>query len=115
MNPRYRRELVRLGFTIPEEATYVVHCMWRPPKGQWPALGARPRPVWVQLNDTGDHRSAAIEACLFLIAQHRGKATALSVMADNCHPQIINDVCFDWNWYDGVVTFGAEVVEVIWS
>jgi hypothetical protein len=115
MNQHYREELVRLGFPIPKETTYFVHCQWRPPKGQWPALGARLRPVRVQLNDTGDHRSAAIEACLFLISQHRGMATALSVMAHDGPPHIINDVCFDWNWYDGVVTFGAEVMEVSWS
>jgi hypothetical protein len=67
------------------------------------------------LNDTGDHRSAAIEACLFLIAHHRGKATARSVVAPSTAAKPIDDVSFDWSWYDGVVTYGAEVVEEIWG
>jgi hypothetical protein len=71
--------------------------------------------VTVKLNDSGDHRSAAIEACLYLIAKHRGKAAAISVMDHDRIAQPITDVCFDWSWYNGVVTYGAEVVEVVWS
>jgi hypothetical protein len=70
--------------------------------------------VDVLLNDTGDHHSAAIEACLFLIGHHRGKATAGSVMIPGSDPKHIEEVCFDWSWYDGVITFGAEILEVIW-
>lgn len=78
-------------------------------------LGARPRYVDVLLNDTGGHHSAAIEACLFLISHHRGKAKALSVMIPGDEPKYIAEVYFDWSWYDGVVTFGAEILEVTWS
>jgi len=115
MNKLYRQELVRLGFPVPVVTCYLVRCEWRPPKDHWPLLGARPRNVDVLLNDTGGHHSAAIEACLFLIAHHRGKATARSVLTPDTPTKPIDDVCFDWSWYDGVVTYGAEVVQVIWE
>ncbi len=115
MKQHVREELVRFGFPTPAETAYSVRCEWRPPKDQWPVLGSRPRSVLVKLLDTGDHRSAAIEACLFLIAHHRGKATARSAVADGAGSMAMDRVCFDWNWYDGVVTFGADVVQVIWE
>jgi hypothetical protein len=115
MNQHVREAFLRSGFPAPAERTYAVQCMWRPPKDQWPTAGAKHRRVMVMLNDTGDHRSAAIEACLYLIARHRGKATAIAVI-DQAHNQCpITGLCFDWSWYDGVVTYGAEVVDVLWS
>lgn len=114
MKQHVRDELVRFGFPIPTETTYSVRCEWRPPKDQWSVHGSRPRTVLVKLLDAGDHRSAAIEAGLFVIAHHRGKATARSVTVHNRGPLAIDGVCFDWSWYDGVITYGAEVVEVVW-
>jgi hypothetical protein len=115
MVPSCREELARLGFPVPAESRYTVKCQWRPPKDHWPVLGARMRYVTVTINNTGDHHSAAIESCLFLITMNRGKCTALSVVCDEGESLSIDDVSFDWSWYDGVVTFSGEIVDVTWA
>ena len=65
------------------------------------------------IDHTGDADSVAIDACLYLISRHRGRAIAHHVFNED---KVLHDVKhnmeFDWSWYDGVVTWGGEVVSI---
>ena len=113
MNERYRQELLRNGFPIPKEYRYTVICRWRPPRDQWKVLGSHWRDLSVVMDHTGDSDSVAIDACLYLISRHRGSAIAHHVLDENMVLHAVkHNTEFDWSWYDGVVCWGGEVVDV---
>ncbi len=111
MNDHYRHELMRLGFALPNQSRYTVICRWRPPRDQWKMLGSHWRDLTVVIDHTGDAGSVAIDACLFIISLHRGKAIAHHVLDENkmLH-SIKHHTEFDWSWYDGVITWAGDVI-----
>lgn len=111
MNERYRQELLHLGIRILKEYRYTVICKWRPPRDQWKILGSHWRDLSVLIDHTGDAASVAIDACLYLISCNRGRAIAHHVLDANKVLHVLKpNTEFDWSWYDGVVTWGGEVV-----
>ena len=112
MNSRYHAELVKLGFAIPIETRYTVRCKWRPPRDQWQLLGAKWRTVVVVIDHSGSPQSAAIDACLHLIAVQRGKVEALEVLESFTQRCVITNTTFDRSWYGDVVTWAGDVVQV---
>lgn len=43
---------------------------------------------------------------------NRGKAEALDVVDAMSERHLIQHTAFDWSWYEGVVTWGGEVIVV---
>jgi hypothetical protein len=112
MNTRYHAELIMLGFPIPMETRYTVRCRWRPPRDQWQSLGAKWRPVVVEIDHSGSPQSAAIDACLHIIAVQRGKVEALEVRESFTKRYVITNTTFDRSWYGDVVTWAGDVVQM---
>ncbi len=53
----------------------------------------------------------AFETCLFLIANNRGTAVAHHVIGpDNILVRVRFHTEQNWSWYDGVVTWGIDVI-----
>lgn len=111
MNQHYRQELVRLGFPIPKKFRYTVICRWRPPRDHWKLKGGWWRDLTVVVESSGDHLDAAIDTCLFLISNNRGTAVAHHVIGpDNELVRVEEHTERNWTWYDGVVTWGVDVL-----
>lgn len=92
---------------------YTFTCLWRPPKDQWPTLGPVWRTVTVVLDSFDHPENAACDVCLYLIAVRRGQAKAVAVSGGEAgQQQALSHIHFNWNWYNGVVTWGGWVVEV---
>ena len=92
---------------------YTVECRWRPPKDHWPLTGPHWRTVVVELDSMDRPEGAACDACLFLIGTHRGQATAVTVHAEGDRaPSTVHNITFNWNWYNGTVTWGGWIVVV---
>lgn len=91
---------------------YTFTCLWRPPKDHWPVHGPKWRTVTVVMDSTYRPEHAACDACLYLIAVRRGQAKAVSVsLGEAGQEQPLWHIHFNWNWYNGVVTWGGGVVE----
>lgn len=92
---------------------YTFTCLWRPPKDHWPVHGAKWRTVTVVMDSTDRPESAALDACLHLIAVRRGQAKAVAVFDGLMERERqLAHIHFNWSWYSGVVTWGGLVVEV---
>lgn len=111
MNEQYHAELKRLGFPIPSLTRYIVCCRWRPPKDHWKLRGSAWRDLMIVVDSQWAAKDAAIETCLFLISNNRGTAVAHHVIGpDNEHITLKEHIEFNWSWYDGVVTYGIDVI-----
>ena len=111
MNERLRAACIQYGLAIPVHCRYTILCRWRPPKDQWKVIGSRWRDLAIVVEGSGDHNDAAIETCLFLISNNRGTAVAHHVLDPyNVLITLKEHVEFNWSWYDGVVTYGIDVV-----
>jgi hypothetical protein len=110
MSLNYCEELTRYGMSTLGLRRYEVRCLWRPPKDHWRRLGSAWREVVVTLMDDGAPHGAAIEACLYLIATRRGQAKADLVVEPELVQHHTNTGTFNWSHYDGVVTWGADIV-----
>lgn len=111
MTDRYIAELLPLGLSNPARTRYTVLCRWRPPKDHWNLKGSRWRDLAIVVDSSGDHSVAAVETCLFLISNNRGTAVAHHVFGpDKELIRVKEHIECNWSWYDGVVTWGIEVV-----
>lgn len=91
-----------------------VECLWRPPKDHWPTLGARWRSVTVIMESADRSEGAACDACLFLIATRRGQAKAVTcTIGPNGNLELLSHIAFNWSDYDGTVTWGGHVADVV--
>lgn len=108
---RYVAELVRLGLRVPVFTRYTVLCRWRLPKDHWKLKGGRWRDLSIVVESSGDHMDAAVETCLFLISTNRGTAVAHHVIGpDKELVRVKEHVEKNGSWYDGVVTWGVDIV-----
>lgn len=103
----------RLGLGVPVITRYTVVCQYRPPKDHWPVHGPQWRTITVVMDSTSNAEGAACDACLYLIAVRRGQAKAVSVSGGEAgQEQPLSHIHFNWNWYNGVVTWGGVMVDV---
>ncbi len=108
---QYLAEISRLGLRVPVFARYTILCRWRPPKDHWKKRGAQWRDLWIVVESTGDHLDAAVNTCQFLISNNRGVAVAHHVIGpDNELVRLNERVERNWSSYDGVVTWGVDVI-----
>jgi len=111
MRVRYLAELIRSGLPIPAFTRYTVLCRWRPPKEHWKQRGGRCRDLSIIVESSGDHLDAALETCQFLIANNGGTAVAHHVIGpDKELVRLKEHVERNWSWYDGVITWGVDIV-----
>ena len=111
MKEHVRAAFVRYGIPIPTETRYTVLCRWRPPRDHRKLRGSRWRDLAIAVDSTGDHTYAARDTCLFLISNNRGTAVAHHVIGpDKELVRVKEYICYNWSWYDGVVTWGVDVV-----
>ena len=76
--------------------------------------GAKWRTVVLTMNSMDRPEDAACDACLSLIAVRRGQAKAIAVCGgDAGRHQPLSKIHFNWHFYDGVVTWGGWIVEVL--
>lgn len=108
---QYLAECARLGLRTPVFTRYTILCRWRPPKDHWKLKGARWRDLSIVVESTGDRLYAAVDTCQFLIANNRGVAAAHHVIGPDKELVPLEErVERDWSWYDGVVTWGVDVI-----
>lgn len=111
MPAHVREAYIRYGIPIPAETRYTVLCRWRPPKDHWKARGSAWRDLMIVVDSQWDATSVAVETCLFLISNNRGTAVAHHVIGpDKVLVRVSEHVERKWSWYDGVVTWGIDVV-----
>ena len=111
MQEHVRAALIKYGIPVPDETRFTVLCRWRPSKGEWKLRGSHWRDLAIVVDSTGDHNYTAGDTCLFLISNNRGTAVAHHVIGpDKELLRIRENIHYNWSWYDGVVTWGVDVV-----